>query len=62
MYGGVGQQFLNEESNQPKSPYAAAKLFSYEMTKIYRDSYGIFVSNGIYLIMNLHTENLLQEK
>lgn len=48
MYGGVGQQFLNEESKfQPKSPYAAAKLFSYEMTKIYRDSYGIFASNGI---------------
>ena len=48
MYGGVGQQFLNEESKfQPKSPYAAASCFLTEMTKIYRDSYGIFASNGI---------------
>jgi GDPmannose 4,6-dehydratase len=31
----------------PKSPYGVSKLYSYWMTKLYRDSYGIFASNGI---------------
>ena len=31
----------------PQSPYGAAKLYSYWITKIYRESYGIFASNGI---------------
>ncbi len=31
----------------PNSPYAAAKLYSYNMTRIYRASYGIFACNGI---------------
>ncbi len=31
----------------PNSPYAAAKLQSFHMTKIYRRSYGIFACNGI---------------
>ena len=31
----------------PKSPYAAAKLYSYWITRIYRDSYNIHASNGI---------------
>ena len=30
-----------------KSPYAAAKLYAYWITKNYRDGYGIFASNGI---------------
>ena len=30
-----------------KSPYVAAKLFAYNMTKIYRESYGIHAVNGI---------------
>ncbi len=32
---------------QPQSPYAIAKLYSYWMTKNYREAYGIFTSNGI---------------
>lgn len=32
---------------QPQSPYAIAKLYSYYMTKNYRDAYGIFATNGI---------------
>ena len=32
---------------QPRSPYAAAKVFSYWMTRIYREGYGIFAANGI---------------
>ncbi len=31
----------------PKSPYACAKVFSYHTTKLYREAYGIFASNGI---------------
>ncbi|MEO0231623.1 MAG: GDP-mannose 4,6-dehydratase [candidate division WOR-3 bacterium] len=31
----------------PRSPYAAAKLYAYWMTRIYRDAYGIFAVNGI---------------
>ena len=32
---------------QPCSPYGTSKLFSYWITKNYRDSYGIFACNGI---------------
>lgn len=32
---------------EPRSPYAAAKLYSYWMTKNYREAYGIHASNGI---------------
>ena len=40
--------FLNEESLfEPKSPYAAGKVFAHNITKVYRESYGIFAVNGI---------------
>jgi GDPmannose 4,6-dehydratase len=32
---------------QPRSPYAAAKVYAYYMAKNYRDAYGIFAANGI---------------
>jgi GDPmannose 4,6-dehydratase len=32
---------------QPRSPYAAAKLYSHCMTQIYRDGYHLFAANGI---------------
>ena len=48
MFGGEDDQLLNEESVfTPKSPYAISKVFAHEMTKIYRDSYGMFAVNGI---------------
>lgn len=31
----------------PSSPYAAAKLYAYSMTRVYREGYGIFACNGI---------------
>ena len=31
----------------PQSPYAAAKLYAYWITRNYRDGYGLFASNGI---------------
>ena len=48
MYGGLNNEFLNEESLfDPKSPYAASKVFAHNITKIYRESYDIFGVNGI---------------
>ncbi len=32
---------------QPRSPYGAAKLYSYWVTVNYREAYGLFASNGI---------------
>jgi len=32
---------------QPRSPYAAAKLYAYWMTANYREAYGLFACNGI---------------
>lgn len=32
---------------QPVSPYAVSKLFAFEMTRMYREAYGIFACNGI---------------
>ena len=31
----------------PRSPYACAKVFSYHITRFYREAYGIFAANGI---------------
>ena len=31
----------------PRSPYACAKVFSYHITRFYREAHGIFASNGI---------------
>lgn len=48
MYGGSSKKPLNEGSIfDPKSPYAASKVFSHNMTKLYRDSYDMFCVNGI---------------
>ena len=39
---------LSEESPfRPQSPYAAAKLYGYWITRIYRGGYGMFACNGI---------------
>ena len=48
MYGGENEVSLNEKSLfDPKSPYAASKVFAHNITKIYRDSYDLFCVNGI---------------
>ena len=42
------KNIFNENSKfHPKSPYGVAKLYSYWITSVYRESYGIFASNGI---------------
>jgi GDPmannose 4,6-dehydratase len=48
MFGGENEVVLNEESKfYPKSPYAAGKLFAHNLATVYRESYGLFASNGI---------------
>ena len=43
-----GKNIFNEKSKfHPKSPYGVAKLYSYWITSVYRESYGIFACNGI---------------
>lgn len=45
---GVLQKFQNEETEMsPRSPYAVAKTAAFQYSKLYRDSYGLFVSVGI---------------
>src|SRR6187549_226425 len=47
MYGNVPGP-LNEQSYfQPRSPYAAAKVYAYWMTVNYREGYDLFACNGI---------------
>tara|TARA_A200000113_G_scaffold224808_2_gene243677 strand:- start:671 stop:1705 length:1035 start_codon:yes stop_codon:yes gene_type:complete len=48
MYGGGSKVKLNEDSEfDPRSPYAVSKVFAHNITKVYRDSYGMFATNGI---------------
>ena len=48
MFGGGSKEKLNEESKfDPKSPYAASKVFAHNLNQIYRDSYDMFCVNGI---------------
>jgi GDPmannose 4,6-dehydratase len=49
MFGGLPGTEPQSEKTQfyPKSPYGAAKLYSYWVTVNYRESYGIFACNGI---------------
>ena len=43
-----GINSFNEKSPMvPKSPYGVSKLYSYWMTKIYREAYGFYACNGI---------------
>ena len=48
LYGNTSNETLNEKTNfEPQSPYAVSKLYSYWISKIYRDGYNMFCSNGI---------------
>ena len=48
LYGNGSKKMQNEETHfYPASPYAAAKLYGYSITRIYREGYGIFACNGI---------------
>ncbi len=47
MFGNIGAEQNIKTPFQPESPYAAAKLYGYWMSKIYRNAYGMFTTNGI---------------
>lgn len=49
LYGNVGTDGgFDEDTNfRPESPYAVSKLYGYWMVRVYRNSYGLFASNGI---------------
>jgi GDPmannose 4,6-dehydratase len=48
LYGARNSSNLIESSPfQPSSPYAAAKLYGYWLTKIYREGYNLYACNGI---------------
>lgn len=48
LYGKVVETPQNENTPfNPVSPYAAAKLYAFYMTKIYREAYGLYAVSGI---------------
>ena len=47
LYGSTPPPQDEESKLQPQSPYAAAKLYAYWLTRNYRDAYDMFAVNGI---------------
>ncbi len=47
MYGSAKPPQNEQTSFEPQSPYAAAKLYAYWVTRNYRQGYDLFASNGI---------------
>src|SRR3546814_9610753 len=47
MFGATPPPQNEETPFYPRSPYGAAKVYSYWITKNYREAYGIFAVNGI---------------
>ena len=47
MFGKSPPPQSEETLFQPRSPYAAAKLYSYWITRNYREAYNLFACNGI---------------
>lgn len=48
LYGATTKVPQDENTPfMPNSPYAAAKLYSFHMTRMYRRAYGLFTCNGI---------------
>jgi GDPmannose 4,6-dehydratase len=47
LYGNARPPLNEQTPFQPRSPYAAAKLYAYWITINYREAYGLFACNGI---------------
>lgn len=52
LYGGMGYNmpltgYTEESVMHPRSPYGCAKMYGLWITKNYRESYGMFICNGI---------------
>ena len=47
MFGGAKPPQCETTRLEPRSPYAAAKVYAYWIAKNYREAYGLFACNGI---------------
>jgi GDPmannose 4,6-dehydratase len=53
LYGGLAENknakgcYDEHSPFYPRSPYGAAKIYGYWITKNYREAYGMFATNGI---------------
>jgi len=47
MFGNSPPMQSEDTKFNPQSPYAIAKVAAYHLTKLYRESYGMFICNGI---------------
>ncbi len=47
MFGSTPPPQNEKTIFHPRSPYAVAKVFSFDITRMYREAYGIFACNGI---------------
>ena len=48
MFGRAAMVPQNEQTPfDPVNPYAAAKVYAHQMARIYRESYGMFIANGV---------------
>ncbi|MEN9614151.1 MAG: hypothetical protein RLZZ347_458 [Candidatus Parcubacteria bacterium] len=49
LYSGDKKEAPQNEKTvfKPKSPYGVAKLYGFEIARVYRESYGMFICNGI---------------
>jgi GDPmannose 4,6-dehydratase len=47
MFGSAAPPQSETTAFQPRSPYAAAKVYAHWMTRIYREGYGMYAANGI---------------
>lgn len=58
MFGNSGVEFQNELTPfRPRSPYGAAKLFSHNLTTVYREAYKIFACCGVLYNHECTSEN-----
>jgi GDPmannose 4,6-dehydratase len=47
MFGAIPPPQNEETYFHPRSPYGCAKVFAFDITRLYREAYGIFAVNGI---------------
>lgn len=49
MFSGDPKEAPQSEKTpfHPRSPYGVAKVYGYEIARVYRESYGMFIANGI---------------